>query len=81
MGRSLPDIGGQVSCSLFDGQHHYGDNYGDTDTGQNPQCTGSDKLVWVLSERDEPSACHINTANGMWATGGNHWVTQDVTPS
>lgn len=52
MGRSLPDIWGQVSCCLLDGQHHDGDNYGDTDTGQNPKCTGPDELVWVLTQRD-----------------------------
>lgn len=50
MCRSLPHIRGQVSCSLLDGQHHDGDDDGDTDAGQNPQCTGPDELVWVLTQ-------------------------------
>lgn len=40
--RSLAHIRGEVSRRLLDGQHHDGDNYGDTDTGQNPECTGPD---------------------------------------
>lgn len=40
--RRLAHIRGEVSCRLLDGQHHDGDNDGDTDTGQNPECTGPD---------------------------------------
>lgn len=51
VGRRLPDIWGQVGCRLLDGQHHDGDNYGNPDTGQNPQGAGTNELVWVLPQR------------------------------
>lgn len=48
MGRCLSDIRRHVICCLLDSQHHDGDNYGNTDTGQNSKCAGTDELVWVL---------------------------------
>lgn len=48
VGRRLPHIRGHVGRRLLDGQHHDGDDDGDPDTGQNPQCAGPDELVWLL---------------------------------
>lgn len=42
VGSCLAHIRGEVSRRLLDGQHHDGNNYRDTDTGQNPERTGPD---------------------------------------
>lgn len=44
----LSDIRWHVHHSFFDGQHHDGGDHEDTDTGQDPQGTGSDQLIGVL---------------------------------
>lgn len=59
MSRCLPDVGGQVSCRLLDSQHHDRDNYWDTDTGQNPKCTGPDELVWVLPQEKKQQCVNV----------------------
>lgn len=44
----LSDIRWHIHHSLFDSQHHDGGDHEDTDTGQDPQGTGSDQLIGVL---------------------------------
>ena len=51
VGRSLPDVRGQVGSGLLDGQHHDGDDDVHADAGQNPQRTGPDELVRVLPKK------------------------------
>lgn len=38
----FPDVWRHVRRSLFDGQHHYGHDYGDSDAGEDSQGAGSD---------------------------------------
>lgn len=42
MSSRFPDVRRHVRRGLFDGQHHYGDDYGDSDAGEDPQGAGSD---------------------------------------
>lgn len=42
MSSCFPDVWRHVRRSLFDGQHHYGDDYGDSDAGEDSQGAGSD---------------------------------------
>lgn len=41
MSSCFPDVWRHVRRSLFDGQHHYGDDYGDSDAGEDSQGAGS----------------------------------------
>lgn len=77
MSSSLPYIRGQVGCSLLDGQHHNGDNYGNTDAGQNPQRTGSNELVWVLPQRDETTEPEAFITDKHLPQ--THWTYRQVT--
>lgn len=51
VGRRLPDVRRHIGGGLFDGQHHNGDDDGDSDAGENSQSTGSDQLVGILMKR------------------------------
>lgn len=51
VGRRLPDIWRHIGGGLFDGQHHNGDDDGDSDAGENSQSAGSDQLVGILMKR------------------------------
>lgn len=48
MSSSLSDVWRHVGGSFFDGQHHDGDNYSNSDAGENSQGAGSDQLVRIL---------------------------------
>lgn len=50
MSSCLPDIWRHIRSSLFDGQHHDGDDDRDSDAGEDSQGTGSDQLVWILQK-------------------------------
>lgn len=46
----LPDVRRHIRGGLFDGQHHYGDDDGDSDAGEDSQRAGSDQLVGILQK-------------------------------
>lgn len=75
---SLPHIWGQVSCSLLDGQHHNGDNNGDADTGQNPQSTSPDELVWVLAQKQIVSETVCHNKNSASQHQEKSWEKWDI---
>lgn len=51
VGRRLPHIWRHVRGGFFDGQHHDGDDDGDSDAGENSQGAGSDQLVGILIKK------------------------------
>lgn len=46
----FPDVRRHVRRSLFDGQHHNGDDDGDSDAGEDSQGAGSDELIRILQK-------------------------------
>ncbi len=44
----FPHIRWKVSGCFFDGQHHDGDDDGNSDTGQDPESARSDQLIGIL---------------------------------
>lgn len=48
MGGRLPDVGGHIHDSLFNGQHHDWGNDRNSDAGQHSQSARSNQLVGVL---------------------------------
>lgn len=61
MGRRLPHIWRHIRGGFFDGQHHDGDDDGDSDAGENSQSAGSNQLVWILVKPRSD-----NDANHSW---------------
>lgn len=47
---SLANIRGEVSTGLLDGEHHYGSNNWNSNTGQHPQSTSTNKLIGILKQ-------------------------------
>lgn len=48
MSGGFPDVRWKVGGCFFDGQHHDGDDYGNSDTGQDSESARSDQLIRIL---------------------------------
>lgn len=79
----LPDIRRHIRSSLFDGQHHYGDDDCNSDARENSQGAGSDQLVWILQQNRARISCANISASWltvfMWLTDvaqSKMWITR-----
>lgn len=62
---SFPDVRWKVGGWFFDGQHHDGDDDGNSDTGQDPESACSDQLIWILHTHTHTN--DENVLNSCWS--------------